>query len=74
MFLGLSPGKKAYKQYNLDTNQVLVSRDVIFKEHVYPFDKQVIKDKVTPLPAIDDEIPDSISDVEDLTEEIPPEN
>ncbi|KAL9995344.1 putative RNA-directed DNA polymerase [Helianthus debilis subsp. tardiflorus] len=36
LFLGYPFGKKAYKLYSLVTNRVLVSRDVIFYEHLFP--------------------------------------
>lgn len=32
IFLGISEGSKAYKMYDPTTNQVIVSRDVIFDE------------------------------------------
>lgn len=35
--LGFSPGQKAFKVYNLDTQQVTVSRDVVLYETVFPF-------------------------------------
>ncbi|CAA7051061.1 unnamed protein product [Microthlaspi erraticum] len=37
VFLGYSFGYKGYKVLNLDTNQVSVSRNVIFHETVFPF-------------------------------------
>lgn len=37
IFLGFSPGQKGYKLYDLDQNQIFVSRDVLFYEQVYPY-------------------------------------
>lgn len=37
IFIGFSPGQKAYKLYSLDSKQVFISRDVIFYEHIFPF-------------------------------------
>ncbi|KZV44334.1 hypothetical protein F511_18136 [Dorcoceras hygrometricum] len=37
VFLGYPPGYKGYKLINLDTNEIFISRDVIFHEHVFPF-------------------------------------
>lgn len=37
VFIGYSFGQKGYKLYNLDTHKVFVSRDVIFREDVFPF-------------------------------------
>lgn len=37
MFLGYPQGKKGWKLYDLNTQQVFVSRDVMFFEHVFPY-------------------------------------
>ena len=37
IFLGLSPGQKAFKLYDLSTHNIFVSRDVKFHEHIFPF-------------------------------------
>lgn len=74
VYLGLSTGQKAYKLYNIDTNQVFISRDVIFHEKMYPFDKQVIEDKITPLPVIEDEEIDNTNDIETTVQDTPPED
>ena len=37
VFLGYSSGYKGYKVLNIETHQVFVSRNVIFKEHIFPF-------------------------------------
>lgn len=40
IFLGYPPGYKGYKLLNLDTNEVCISRDVVFHEGVFPFQDQ----------------------------------
>ncbi|XP_074352128.1 uncharacterized protein LOC141691293 [Apium graveolens] len=37
VFLGYPYGQKGYKVLNLDTRRVIVSRDVHFLEHIFPF-------------------------------------
>jgi len=37
VFIGYPHGQKGYKLYNLTTKTILDSRDVIFFEHVFPF-------------------------------------
>lgn len=37
IFLGYPSGYKAYKLLNLDTYEIFISRDVVFQEHVFPF-------------------------------------
>ncbi|KAK3034855.1 hypothetical protein RJ639_032310 [Escallonia herrerae] len=37
VFLGYPPGKKGWRVYDLETNQVFFSRDVKFEEIVFPF-------------------------------------
>uniref|UniRef100_A0A2N9F8W6 Integrase catalytic domain-containing protein n=1 Tax=Fagus sylvatica TaxID=28930 RepID=A0A2N9F8W6_FAGSY len=37
VFLGYPSGVKGYKLLNLTTNQYLISRDVVFHEHIFPF-------------------------------------
>ncbi|KAK3040145.1 hypothetical protein RJ639_027871 [Escallonia herrerae] len=37
VFLGYPPGKKGWRVYDLETNQVFFSRDVKFEETVFPF-------------------------------------
>ncbi|GMI70307.1 hypothetical protein HRI_000700000 [Hibiscus trionum] len=37
VFLGYSPGVKGYKVYVLKTRAVIISRDVIFHENIFPF-------------------------------------
>jgi hypothetical protein len=47
VFIGYPPGQKGYRLYNLETREVFCSRDVIFKETVFPFKKGV---QVSPQP------------------------
>jgi hypothetical protein len=38
IFLGYSPNYKGYKLYDLQSHSYFVSCDVIFHEHIFPFD------------------------------------
>ena len=37
MFIGYSLSQKGYKVYDLKTNVVIISKDVILYEHFFPF-------------------------------------
>jgi hypothetical protein len=37
VFLGYSVGQKAYKLYNLTTHKFLISRGIVFHEHIFPY-------------------------------------
>lgn len=37
VFIGFPPGQKAFRLYNLDTKQIIVSRDAIFYQNIFPF-------------------------------------
>ena len=37
VFLGYPIGQKGYKLYDLTTHKFLISRDVIFHEHIFPY-------------------------------------
>ena len=56
IFLGLSPGQKAYRLYDLSSHAIFVSRDVIFHETIFPF--QTIPPPTTspplPTPSLED--------------------
>lgn len=43
VFLGYLMNKKGYKLYDIENKRVFVSRDVIFKEHVFHFKSQVFE-------------------------------
>lgn len=49
VFIGFTLGQKAYKMYSLDTKRILVSRDVIFYEHIFPYHSDV-EHETTSLP------------------------
>ena len=50
IFLGLSPGQKVFKLYDLSTHTIFVSRDVKFHEHIFPFQDTPSQSIPTPLP------------------------
>jgi hypothetical protein len=37
VFLGYLVGQKAYKLYNITTHKFLTSRDIVFHEHIFPY-------------------------------------
>lgn len=37
VLIGFPPNQKGYKVYDLDTHTIFLSRDVIFFEHIFPF-------------------------------------
>ncbi|XP_074291707.1 uncharacterized protein LOC141618491 [Silene latifolia] len=37
IFLGYPMGKKGYRLYSLDQHKVIYSRDVVFREHLFPY-------------------------------------
>ena len=37
VFMGYPHGQKGYKIFDLNTKKILVSRDVYFREHIFPF-------------------------------------
>lgn len=43
VLMGYSSTQKGYKLFKILTNTFFVSRDVVFREHIFPF--QMIKDK-----------------------------
>lgn len=73
VFLGFSPGQKAYKLYSLDTKQIIISRDVVFYEYIFPF-QSVNFDNVSelsfPLPT-NCTLLENVSDFTDVTETKP---
>lgn len=50
IFLGFNTGQKGYKLYHLETMEILVSRDVVFYEHVLPFKQNLPEKELNPIP------------------------
>lgn len=68
MFLGYPFGKKGWRVYDLETNKFFVSRDVVFKEDVFPYENEVsapVDEKKLTGGRDDDRIIYSVSDTED---------
>jgi len=51
VFLGYPATQKGYKLLNLLTDITFVSRDVVFHEHIFPFQHSSLQQYKTPLPA-----------------------
>lgn len=49
VFLGYPYGKKGWKLFDLDREIIFVSRDVIFREDIFPFARHVSSSSVVPL-------------------------
>lgn len=68
VFIGFSPRQKAYKLYSLDSKQVIISRDVIFYENIFPFqsinDSQEQNSLPLPVTSDIDNIPNSSENYE----------
>lgn len=60
VFIGYVPGFKAYIVYDILTHNVIVSRDVIFYENVFPFQKIPNRPITYLLPIIDHSANDEI--------------
>lgn len=43
VFLGISPGQKGYKMYDLGKREIIVSRNVVFHEDMYPFKSKALE-------------------------------
>lgn len=55
VFIGYSPGQKAYKMYSLDSKKILISRAVIFYENSFPYHDNTEQEVSSlPLPLIYD--------------------
>ncbi|KAL0371778.1 UNVERIFIED_CONTAM: hypothetical protein Scaly_0859400 [Sesamum calycinum] len=63
-FAGYSQSQKTYKVYNLDSNTLSTSRDVVFHEHTFSFQAvSVDSDPVSiPLPIVDSDVHTSSQD------------
>ncbi|XP_075491077.1 uncharacterized protein LOC142529422 [Primulina tabacum] len=53
IFLGYPHGKRGYKVYNLEKQKLLVSRDVIFHEKIFPFQTNTNLNTPVPSPSVD---------------------
>lgn len=74
-FVGLSLGQKGFKLFDLHEKKILVSRDVIFEEGVYPFIKekegsQEGGEAIIPLPIVPIKEDDVIDSNEDERKEL----
>lgn len=58
VFMGYTPNQKGYRLLNLSTKDFFVSRDVVFKENVFPFNKYATPQYLQPLPV---QMPDSMN-------------
>ena len=73
IFLGYPYAQKGYKLYDLDQHKIILSRDVIFKEHIFPYKQQHTSTFTSQQP----ELIFSSSDISDDTpvfQHIPPIN
>lgn len=69
VFIGFTPRQKGFKLYNLDTRHVMMSRDVVFYENVFPFKEpteQMTENNESPLPIINDATPNLDSPTSDI--------
>lgn len=62
IFLEYTSFKKGYKLLNLLTKQTFVSRDVIFKEDIFPYHPDSVQKYMTPLPLLATTINSTIFD------------
>ena len=51
LFVGYPSQQKGYRLLNLITNQYFVSRDVLFYEHIFPYQKESYHQYMQPLPS-----------------------
>ncbi|GER27437.1 retroelement pol polyprotein-like [Striga asiatica] len=54
VYLGYVNGVKGFRVLDLDSNEVFISRDVIFHETEFPFQAHSTKDQSIPLPVVHD--------------------
>ncbi|KAL2239042.1 UNVERIFIED_CONTAM: Retrovirus-related Pol polyprotein from transposon RE2 [Sesamum indicum] len=50
ILLGYAMSQKGYKLFDIDNNRTLVSRDVQFYEHIFPFSASVSQEQPSPCP------------------------
>ncbi|GAA0184975.1 hypothetical protein LIER_32263 [Lithospermum erythrorhizon] len=48
IFLGYPPGQKAYKVFDLFTQKIVISRDVVFHKHLFPYSLDFPKTSLIP--------------------------
>lgn len=41
VFIGYSLGKKGWKFFDMEREEIIISRDVVFREDVFPFSEKV---------------------------------
>lgn len=46
VFIGYPPGMKAYKFYDLQTKRIIISKDAVFHEEIYPFHTIATPDQI----------------------------
>lgn len=63
VLIGYPNGIKGYKLYDLSTHETIISRDIVFVEHIFPFDDQYQKHLNIPKPS------PSLLDVTDIDHE-----
>lgn len=57
IFIGYPPSQKGWRVYCPDTGNIIVSRDVIFSETVFPFSQVTAEDTETSPPTLTDPFP-----------------
>lgn len=55
IFLCFSTGQKAFKLYNIENHRTLVSKDVKFLEHIFPYKNKEIEKEQIPLPILEED-------------------
>ena len=53
VFLGYCNSKKCYKLFSLDTKQIIISRDVVFYENIFPYKMKDEVEVLGPIPSQD---------------------
>ncbi|CAM8980748.1 unnamed protein product [Rhodiola kirilowii] len=80
IFVGYPLGKRGWRLYDLETKEFLISRDVVFYEHIFPFSAYAQTQTQTqsdtypthPSPAIYDDLPAIIDDEKRLATSLEP--
>ncbi|XP_019154597.1 PREDICTED: uncharacterized protein LOC109151135 [Ipomoea nil] len=71
IFLGYPPSQKRWHVYCSDTGKIIVSRDVIFSENVFPFTQETEADSESPPPNQDNLIPEEEEECVDSVRPVP---